>query len=197
MHPHIVMVRLKNGAPDLTEDPAPLLPPALIRCEQLWTGRGRRRSWPRDQWQFVRATIEPLLYARIEPEDVHFANGLLNRTGAIEARSIALSSVSFEDGRLPTISAYAQFEMTFDRHSGPRPSFMTGRSRRIGWIGPCTSDFDLRMAASGMRPTITRASISRFSRRSPSRAQGTHPVRSVSTRPGMPWPYRPHRSRRF
>jgi hypothetical protein len=117
------MVRLKNGTPDLTEDPAPFLPPALLRCEQLWTGRGRRRSWPKDQWQFVRATIEPLLYARIEPEDVHFANGLLNRTRAIEAQAIALSSVSFEDGRLPTISAYAQFEMMFDRAFGSTAEF--------------------------------------------------------------------------
>lgn len=115
MHVHTVMARLKNGSPDLSEDPAPTLPPALIQCEQLWKDRGRRRSWPKDQWAFVRATIEPLLYARIEPESEHRENGLLHPERAIQARSIQLLSCSFENGPLPIISAYAEFQLRFDR----------------------------------------------------------------------------------
>ncbi|MGH1569848.1 hypothetical protein ACRAWG_03255 [Methylobacterium sp. P31] len=115
MHTHTVVVRLKHGLTDLAEEPVPLLPPALIQCEQLWKDRGRRRSWPQDQCAFVRRTIEPLLYARIDPEPEHYANGLLNPKGPIKAKAIELSSVSFENGPLPVISAYAQFEMTFDR----------------------------------------------------------------------------------
>jgi hypothetical protein len=115
MHAHTVMARLKNGSPDLSEDPAPILPPALIQCEQLWKDRGRRRSWPKDQWALVRRTIEPMLYARIEPELEHYANGLLNPKGVIQARAIELSAVSFENGPLPTITGYARFQLTFDR----------------------------------------------------------------------------------
>lgn len=59
MHHYAVMARLKNGLPDLLEDPAPIVPPALIQCEQLWRRRGRRRSWPPDQWAFVRGAIDP------------------------------------------------------------------------------------------------------------------------------------------
>jgi hypothetical protein len=115
MHSHTVAVRLKNGTPDLSEAPMPILPPALTQCEQLWKGRGRRRSWPKDQWAFVRRTIDPLLYARIEPELEHYAGGLLNPNGAIHAQAVELSSVSFENGSLPTITGYAWFQMTFDR----------------------------------------------------------------------------------
>lgn len=71
MHVHTIRVRLKHGLPELSEDPAPNLSPTLIQCEQLWRDRGRRRSWPKDQWAFVRRAIEPLLYARIEPEPKH------------------------------------------------------------------------------------------------------------------------------
>ncbi|MFC6025889.1 hypothetical protein [Methylobacterium mesophilicum] len=109
------MARLKSGMPDFSEDPAPILPPALIQCEKLWQEQGRRRSWSKDHWVFVRATIEPMLYARIEPEPEHYAGGLLNSKGPIHAQAIGLSSVSFENGPIPTISAYAQFQMTFDR----------------------------------------------------------------------------------
>jgi hypothetical protein len=56
-----------------------------------------------------------LLYARIEPEPEHHEGGLLNSKGAIRAQAIELSSVSFENGPIPAISAYARFEMTFDR----------------------------------------------------------------------------------
>lgn len=115
MRAYTVMVRLKNGLPDLSEDPAPVLPPVLIQCEQLWKDRGGRRSWPKDQWMFVRGAIEPLLYARIEPEPEHYENGLLNPRGAIQAQSIQLLSCSFENGPLPTITGYAQFRLTFDR----------------------------------------------------------------------------------
>jgi hypothetical protein len=115
MHIHTVTVRLKNGMPDLTEDPTLILPPAIFQCEHLWKDRGRRRSWPKDQWHFVRRTIEPLLYARIEPEPEHRKNGLLHPERAIQARSIQLLSCSFENGPIPTISGYAQFQMTFDR----------------------------------------------------------------------------------
>lgn len=109
------MVQLKNGTPDLTEDPAPILPPALIQCEKLWRERGRRRSWSKDQWAFVRGAIEPWLYARIEPEPEHYENGLLSPKGPIKATAIELSSASFENGSIPSISGYAQFQLTFDR----------------------------------------------------------------------------------
>lgn len=74
-----------------------------------------RGSWPKEQWAFVRRAIEPLLYARIEPEPEHYAGGLLNLRGAIQAEAIEVSSVSFENGPIPTITAYAQFQMMFDR----------------------------------------------------------------------------------
>lgn len=110
-----MMARLKNGSPDLSEEPTSNLPTALIQCEQLWKDRGRRRSWPKDQWAFVRGAVEQLLYARIEPEPEHRANGLLHPERAIKAHSIQLLSCSFEDGPLPTISAQAHFQMMFDR----------------------------------------------------------------------------------
>lgn len=115
MHLHTVTARLKNGMPDLTEDPTSVLPPAIFLCEQLWQKRGMRGSWPKEQWAFVRRAIEPLLYARIEPEPEHYAGGLLNLRGAIQAEAIEVSSVSFENGPIPTITAYAQFQMMFDR----------------------------------------------------------------------------------
>jgi hypothetical protein len=115
MYTHTVTVRLKNGSPDRSEGVTPILPSALIRCEGLWQKRGERESWPKEQWAFVRRTIEPLLYARIEPEPEHYAGGLLNPRGAILAEAIEPSSVSFENGPIPIITAYAQFQMTFDR----------------------------------------------------------------------------------
>ncbi|MFB0487684.1 hypothetical protein ABIE45_000270 [Methylobacterium sp. OAE515] len=63
----------------------------------------------------MRRAIEPLLYARIEPESEHRENGLLHPERAIHAQAIELSSVSFDNGPLPTISAYAEFQLTFDR----------------------------------------------------------------------------------
>lgn len=115
MQVHTIIARLKNGMPDLTEDPTPILPPAFFQCDRLWKDRGRRKSWPKDQWAFVRRTVEPLLYARIEPQSEHRENGLLHPEKAIQEQAIELTSVSFENGSLPVISAYAQFEMTFDR----------------------------------------------------------------------------------
>ncbi|MHB2207557.1 hypothetical protein [Methylobacterium sp. CM6257] len=115
MYRHTVVARLKNGSPELPLDPTISLPAALTQCEQLWKERGGRTSWPREQWSFVRKVIEPLLYATIDPEDVHYAGGLLNARGTIRSQSVELSSVSFKNGPLPTISCYAQFEMTFDR----------------------------------------------------------------------------------
>lgn len=56
-----------------------------------------------------------MLYAAIDPEKEHYEGGLLNPKGIIRAQVIELSSVSFENGPIPVISAYAQFEMTFDR----------------------------------------------------------------------------------
>jgi len=115
MHAHSIIARLKNGSPDLSEDPTSTLSSSLIQCERLWKDRGRRRSWQEDQWAFVRRAIEPLLYAQIKPEPEHYENGLLNPKGPIRAQAIELSSVSFENGPIPVISAYARFEMTFDR----------------------------------------------------------------------------------
>ncbi|SDN70932.1 hypothetical protein SAMN05216360_110212 [Methylobacterium phyllostachyos] len=115
MYVHTVIARLKNGSADLTEDPTPILPPAIFQCEKLWQERGRRRSWSKEQWAYVRSAVEPWLYARIEPEDVHRENGLWHSERAIQARSIQLLSCSFENGPLPIISAYAEFQLTFDR----------------------------------------------------------------------------------
>lgn len=115
MHRHTISVWLKHGSPDLSEDPTSILSSALIQCREMWRDRGSRESWPNNQWRFVRRTIEPLLYARIEPEPEHYDGGLLNPRGIIQAQAIELSSVSFENGPIPVISAYAQFQMTFDR----------------------------------------------------------------------------------
>lgn len=115
MHVHIVTVRLKNGSPDLSEGVTPILPSALIKCEGLRQKRSKRGFWPKGEWTFVMRAVAPLLYARIEPEPEHYAGGLLNPRGAIQAEAIELSSVSFENGPIPTITAYAQFQMTFNR----------------------------------------------------------------------------------
>ncbi|ONF47971.1 hypothetical protein [Methylobacterium radiotolerans] len=40
---------------------------------------------------------------------------MLNPKGPIQAQAIELSSVSFENGPLPIITGYAQFQLTFDR----------------------------------------------------------------------------------
>lgn len=117
------MVRLKNGSPDRSEDPTPILPPALIQCEQLWKDLGRSRSWSQVQWTFVKGVVEQLLYARIEPEPEHRKNGLLHPEKAIQARFIQLLSCSFENGPLPTISAHATFQMSFDRAFADTASF--------------------------------------------------------------------------
>jgi hypothetical protein len=63
----------------------------------------------------VKTTVGPLLYATTDPEDEYYENGLLNPRGTIRSQSVKLSSVSFENGPIPTVSAYAQFQMTFDR----------------------------------------------------------------------------------
>ncbi len=64
-----------------------------------------------------------MLYARIEPEAEHRQNDLLHPEEAIQARSIRLLSCSFENGPLPTISGYADFQMTFDRAFRDTASF--------------------------------------------------------------------------
>ncbi len=93
----------------------PILPLAIFQCEQLWKDQVRRRSWSKDQRAFVRGAVEPLLYARIEPESEHRENGLLHPERAIQARSIRLLSCSFGNGPLLTISAYAEFQLRFGR----------------------------------------------------------------------------------
>jgi hypothetical protein len=134
MHLHTVIVRLKNGSPDHSEEPTPILPPALIQCKQLWKDLGRSRSWSQDQWAFVKGVVEQLLYARIEPEPEHYDHGLLNPRGAIRAQSIQLLSCSFADGPLPTISAHATFQMSFDRAFADTASFYDWQEQ-TDWLG--------------------------------------------------------------
>ncbi len=117
IHRHTVLAHLKNGSCEIgtTDDPTIVIPQAFHDCRALWDRRGKVRSWPQDQWAFVTASIEPLLYATIDPEDAHYDNGLLNPRGTIQAPSVQLSSLSFETGPIPIISATAQFELLLDR----------------------------------------------------------------------------------
>lgn len=70
---------------------------------------------PKDQWAFGRGSIEPLLYATLDPEDVHYDNGLRNPYGTIHARSVELTSLNFENSPIPIVSAIAHFELILDR----------------------------------------------------------------------------------
>ncbi|WP_449411629.1 hypothetical protein [Methylobacterium komagatae] len=106
-----------------TNDPTIVIPQAFLDCRSLWDRRGRKRSWPKDQWTFVRASIEPFLYATIDPEDVHYENGLLNRRGTIHAQSVELKSVSFKNGPIPIISSVASFTLFFDRQLAHNEAF--------------------------------------------------------------------------
>ena len=102
MQVHTIIARLKNGMPDLTEDPTPILPPAFFQCDRLWKDRGRRKSWPKDQWAFVRRTVEPLLYARIKPQSEHRENGLVHPGKAIPEQAIELISGASKTARSPS-----------------------------------------------------------------------------------------------
>lgn len=117
MHRHTILAHLKNGSCETTliDDPTIIVPQVFNDCRELWDRRGKRQSWPKDQWAFVRASVQSFLYATIDPEDVHYDNGLMNPRGTIRAQSVELTSVSFEKGPIPIISAYAQFMFSFDR----------------------------------------------------------------------------------
>ncbi|MGH1573131.1 hypothetical protein ACRAWG_23755 [Methylobacterium sp. P31] len=162
MHAHTVSVRVKNGSWDPSDDLGLILPAAFIRCEQLWKGRGDRRSWPKDQWAFARDAIEPLLYATIDPEDVHYDNGLLNPRGTIYSRSVELSSVSFENGPIPIISAYARFELTFDREFKDTAAFYDWQEQtdwldwgtNFGWRFEDGSEYDAAYDNAGIELEI-------------------------------------------
>lgn len=150
MYRHSISVRIKNGCPDLSDDPEVQIPPVLFQCEQLWEGRGRRKSWSKDQWAFVRASVEPLLYATIDPEDVHYENGLLNTRGTIRTELIELSSCSFENGPVPIVSAYARFELSFDRQFADTEQFYAWQEKtdwldwatNLGWQFEVGSEYD-------------------------------------------------------
>lgn len=158
MHTHTVSVRLKNGSADPSDNLGLNLPAAFILCEQLWKDRGNRRSWPKDQWAFVRATVEPLLYATIDPEHEHYDNGLLNPRGTIYSRSVELSSVSFENGPIPVISAYARFQLTFDRWFSDTGEFYDWQEQtdwldwatNFGWRFEDGSEYDAAYDNSGI-----------------------------------------------
>ena len=158
MFPHLVAARLKNGSPELSLDPTINLPPDLIRCKQLWDRRGKRGSWPRDQWAFVRATVEPLLYATLDPDPVHYDNGLMAPRGTIRSSAVGLSSVSFEHGPVPVISACARFELTFDRvftSTAALYDWMEGTDwldwgTNFGWRLPDGSEYDAAQHNDGL-----------------------------------------------
>ncbi|WP_457105587.1 hypothetical protein [Methylobacterium sp. P5_C11] len=63
----------------------------------------------------MRHAIEPLLYARIEPDPGHYAHGLLNPKRQIQANAVELSTVNFEHGPVPIIFGYAGLQLAFDR----------------------------------------------------------------------------------
>lgn len=158
MHRHTISVRLENGRPDLSDDPALVIPPQLLRCEQLWKDRGKRRSWPKSQWAFVKAAVEPLLYATIDPEDVHYVNGLLHSRDTIRSQAIELLSCSFESGSVPIISAYARFELLFDRLFDDTEQFYEWQERtdwldwatNFGWQFEDGSEYDAGYHNSGI-----------------------------------------------
>lgn len=137
IHCHTVLAYLKNGCSEIetTDDPTTIIPQALLDCRALWDRRGRVRSWPRDQWQSVKASIEPSLYATIDPEQSHYDNGLLNPRGTIHARSLELTSLSFENGPIPIVSAIAHFELILDRPIGDTEQLYDwmGKSEWLDW----------------------------------------------------------------
>jgi hypothetical protein len=90
MHTHTVWVWLKHGSPDFTEGCPTILPPALIQCREMWRDRGGRTSWRKDEWAFVRRSIEPLLYAAIDPENEHYEGGDL--TGILDRASCEITA---------------------------------------------------------------------------------------------------------
>lgn len=117
LHRHTVLAHLRNGSCEIgtTDDPTIVFPQAFHDCRALWERRAKASSWPEDQWAFVRASIEPWLYAALAPEDAHYDNGLLNPRGTIHAQSVELTSVSFENGPIPIVSAIGCFELILDR----------------------------------------------------------------------------------
>lgn len=98
----------------------------------------------------MRASVEPLLYATIDPEDVHYENGLLNTRGTIRTELIELSSCSFENGPVPIVSAYALFELNFDRRFVDTEQFYDWQEQtdyfdwctNLGWRFEDGSEYD-------------------------------------------------------
>lgn len=120
---YTLSARLKYGSFDHNAESDIIVPQAMIDCKALWDKRGKRRSWPKDQWKFVRATLEPMLYGSIDPEDVHYNGGLINTRGTIYSKSVELLSVSFENGPVPDISAYAYFDLQFRQQFADEDAF--------------------------------------------------------------------------
>ena len=150
MPTYTLSARLKNGWFDHTIEPDSIIPQAMIDCKALWDKRGRRRSWPKDQWAFVRAAIQPMLHGTIDPEDEHYDGGLLNPRGTIHSQSVELTSVSFVKGSIPTVSVYAYFELSFDKQFKDSWEFSdwqeaTDRMEwctNFGWLFPCGNGYD-------------------------------------------------------
>lgn len=160
MPSHTILARLKNGSCEttLSDDPTIIIPQAFNDCRGLWERRGKRQSWPQDQWTFVSASIEPFLYATIEPEDVHYKNGLLNPRGTIHAQSVELTSVSFENGPIPIVSASALFLFSFDRRFRDNAAFYDWQEQtdwldwgtNFGWRFPSGDECDAAQTHDGI-----------------------------------------------
>ena len=147
---YTLSARLKYGWFDHTAEPDIIIPQAMIDCRVMWEGREKRWSWPKDQWSLVRSTIEPMLHGTIDPEEEHYAGGLTNPVGTIHSQSVELTSVSFEKGPIPIVSAYAYFELSFDkqfRDGWEFSDWMEATDRmewctNFGWLFPCGNGYD-------------------------------------------------------
>lgn len=161
IHRHTVLAHLKNGSSETipTADPTIVIPPAFHDCRALWDRRGKVRSWPQDQWAIVRVSIEPLLYATIDPEDAHYDNGLLNPRETIQAQSVQLSSVSFENGPIPIVSAIACFELILNQELTDTEQLYDWQEEtdwldwcvNFGWRFPNGSEYDAAETHDGIQ----------------------------------------------
>ena len=147
---YTLSARLKYGSFDHKAEPDIIVPQAMIDCRVMWEGIRRRRAWPKDQWKFVRAVLEPMLYGSIDPEDVHYENGLTNPRGTIYSKYVELLSVSFENGPVPNIGAYAHFDLHFEQTFADREKFVDWtentewleHATNFGWKFPCGNGYN-------------------------------------------------------
>lgn len=150
MPTYTLSARLKNGWFDHTAEPGIIIPQDMIDCRAMWDGRGKSRSWPKDQWASLRSAIEPMLHGTIDPENEHYDGGLLNPRGTIHSQSVELTSISFEKGPIPIVSAYAYFELSFDKQFDESWDFSDWMEStdwmewctNFGWLFPCGNGYD-------------------------------------------------------